>query len=184
MSSEKPAAGSRWHRVGIVLKRELRELIPPTLFFLVAFSLLLVTQALVLLDYGIDLLKLSQAVIGALVAGKILLIVNVFPFVDRYPARPLIWNTLWKALVYNLAALIFRYLEALIPLWIEHGSLATGSDALFAAIHWPHFWLVQLWLAVLFLIYCAVCELSRALGRDRLLALFFGRRAGAVGTEA
>lgn len=177
MPSETPATKHHKGGVGAFLKKELLELIPPTLFFLVAFALLLLTQALVLEDYGIDLLNLGQAVIGALVAGKVLLIVNAFPFVDRYPARPLIWNTLWKALIYNLAALFIRYLEALIPRWIDKGSFGAGNDALFAEIHWPHFWLVQLWLAVLFLIYCAGCELSRALGRDKLIALFFGPRS-------
>lgn len=176
MSQDKPASGGHRSRVWAVIKKEVRELIPPTVFFLVAFTLLLVTQALVLEDYGVDLLDLGQAVIGALIAGKILLIVDIFPFVDRYPTRPLIWNTLWKALVYNIAALIVRYLEAVIGLWIDKGSFGAANDALFAGIHWPHFWLVQLWLAVLFLVYCAGCELSRALGRETLIALFFGPR--------
>ena len=174
--TKSPDAGHRHRGVGAFLKKEVRELIPPTIFFMVSFGLLLCTQALVMRDYGIDLFDLGQAVIGALIVGKILLIVDAFPFVDRYPARPLIWNTLWKAVIYNIAAIFFRWLEALVPLWIHHGSFSAGNDALFAGIHWPHFWLIQLWLAVLFLVYCAGCELSRAVGRDKLIALFFGPR--------
>lgn len=171
-----PATPSAKHPrggVGAFLKKELRELIPPTIFFLIAFLLLLLTQALVLEQYGIDKLDLVQAVIGALIAGKVLLIVDAFHFVDRFPDRPLIWNTLGKALLYNIAALLFRYLEAAIPLWLDHG-FSAGNATLMAAVHWPHFWLVQLWLAVLFLIYCAAREFFHAIGRERVLALFFG----------
>jgi hypothetical protein len=177
MHESKPQDSGHHHGVGAFLKKEVRELIPPTIFFMISFALLLLTQALVLKDYGVDLFDIGQAVIGALIVGKVLLIVNAFPFVDRYPARPLIWNTLWKALVYNIAAILVRYLEAVIGLWIDHGSFGAANDALFAGIHWPHFWLVQLWLAVLFLIYCAGGELSRAIGREKLIALFFGPRS-------
>jgi hypothetical protein len=168
------------HHAGSILKKELRELIPPTVFFMITFTLLLITEALVEADYGIDTIEFGKAVIGALIVGKVLLIVDIFPFIDRYPARPLIWNTLWKTVIYNVAALIVRYLEALIGLWIDKGSLGAANDALFAEIHWPHFWLIQLWLAVLFLVYCGGAELSRAIGRDKLIALFFGPRPAKV----
>jgi len=167
-------------RFGAFLKKELHELIPPTIYFLIAFTLLLVTQALVLEGYAPDAVDISKAVIGALIAGKVLLIADAFSFVDRYPDRPALWNTLWKTLIYNLAALLVRYLEAVIPLWIDKGSFGAGNAALFAEIHWPHFWLVQMWLAVLFFVYCAAVETIRRVGRQQFRALFFGSRAGAT----
>jgi len=173
-----PAASGRSgaRRVLDFLRREIREVIPPTLFFYVAFGLLLITQALVLAEHGIELLDFGAAALGALMVGKILLIVDKFRFVDRFPDRPLIYNTLWKALLYNLAALIFRYAEAVIPLAIDKGGFLAGNEALFAAIAWPRFILVQLWLAVLLVVYCAARELFRKLGPGEVRALFFGRR--------
>ncbi|WP_281171349.1 hypothetical protein [Desulfatirhabdium butyrativorans] len=38
---------------------------------------------------------------------------------------------------------------------------------------WPQFWLIQMWLAVLFLIYCAMRELVRVIGRDKVIHMFF-----------
>ncbi len=166
-------------RFSRVIGRELRELVAPSIFFFIAFGLLVITQALVLEEYGIQSAELGKAAIGALVAGKIFLIADRFPFINRFPGRPLIYNTLWKAFIYNVAALLFRYLERVIPLIGDKGSFGAANDALLAAISWPHFLLVQLWLAVLFLGYCAARELIRAVGRDRVRELFFGRKTPA-----
>ena len=38
---------------------------------------------------------------------------------------------------------------------------------------WPHFWLLQMWLAVLFLIFCALRELIRVIGRDKFIHYVF-----------
>jgi hypothetical protein len=39
---------------------------------------------------------------------------------------------------------------------------------------WPHFWAVQILLLLLILLYCTIRELVRIIGRDRILAMFFG----------
>ncbi|MDX2312683.1 MAG: hypothetical protein QNL90_01305, partial [Gammaproteobacteria bacterium] len=39
---------------------------------------------------------------------------------------------------------------------------------------WPHFWAIQIWLLVLFFMFCALRELIRALGRERVRAMFIG----------
>jgi hypothetical protein len=39
---------------------------------------------------------------------------------------------------------------------------------------WPHFWLIQIWLLVLFFVYCSLRELVRAIGRDKVIKMFFG----------
>lgn len=174
---QESGTGQRPRRsVGAVIMKEVREVIPPTVFFFFTFTLLLVTQALVLEGYGVDTLDMGKAAIGALLVGKILLIADKLPFIDRFPDRPLIWNTLWKALIYNIGALLFRYLEAVIPLAIDHG-FGAANEQLFASIHWPHFILVQLWLAVLFVVYCGARELIRSIGPERVRALFLGGAA-------
>ena len=50
-------------------------------------------------------------------------------------------------------------------------------------IVWPHFWGVQLWLLVLLLVYCAIRELVRALGRERVTQMFFKEPASPVSTK-
>jgi hypothetical protein len=42
------------------------------------------------------------------------------------------------------------------------------------AVIWPHFWAVQILMLLLFLQYCTLREFARALGGQRMRALFLG----------
>lgn len=156
------------------LKHELLEVIPPAVFFFIAFQVIAFTRALMLEQYGIRVSTFVAATVAALVVAKVVLIADHLPLINRFPEKPLIYNVVWKTLVYLLAALLVRYLEHLIPFAREHGGLAAANRHLLDEVVWPHFWAVQIWLLVLLLVYCALRELVRALGRERVLHLFFG----------
>ena len=87
--------------------------------------------------------------------------------------KPLIYNVAWKTAIYFAASLAVRYGEHLIHFWRRSGDLATANRRLINEIVWPHFWGVQLWLLVLLLVYCTFRELVRALGRERVIQMFF-----------
>jgi hypothetical protein len=158
------------------IKQVFFEILPPTIFFFIAFSLILATKRLMLSEYGIPWTGFGEAVIGALLVAKVVLIVDKLPFVNKFPEKPLIYNTLWKSLIYFLAALFIHYLMQVIPLLVKHESLMEASRHLFDEIVWSRFWLIQMWLTVLFLIYCAMRELIRVVGRDKFIHMFFGRQ--------
>lgn len=162
--------------IGHWLVREIREIIPPTIFFFIAFALLLLTQALVLQEHDIDAWDWGRAIVGALIVGKVVLIVDHFRFVDRYPDRPLIWNVLWKTLIYNVAATAVHYLEQLLPRIFDGESFAAANRALYAATDWEHIVLTHMWLAVLLLAYCGGRELVRAIGPAKVRRMFFSAR--------
>lgn len=156
------------------LKHELLEVIPPTVFFFIAFQVIAFSRALMLEQYGIQVSTFVSATIAALVVAKVVLIVDVFPFVNRFPEKPLIYNVVWKTAIYLVAALLVRYVEHLFPFVRESGDLAVANRRLFGELVWPHFWAVQLWLLVLFFVYCALRELIRAMGREKVRGMFFG----------
>jgi len=156
------------------LKHEFFEIIPPTIFFFIAFSLLMGTQRLIQREYGIPLTGFGMAFIGALLVGKVVLIADALPFVNKFPDKPLLYNVVWKALIYFMAALLFRYLEHLIHFLMKHESFLEAHSHLMEEIVWPHFWLIQMWLAVLFFVYCAMRELVRAIGREKVIQMFIG----------
>jgi hypothetical protein len=155
------------------VKHELDELIPVTLFFFVAFQLLALTDALILKEYGIRISIFATAAIGALVAAKVVVITDHFALVNRFPDKPLIYNVVWKTLIYFAGWLVIRYAEHFIHFWRETGNAAEANRQLFGKIVWPHFWGVQLWMAVLLLVFCAFRELVRAVGRERIIKIFF-----------
>ncbi|MGD0279511.1 MAG: hypothetical protein ABSC11_09415 [Smithella sp.] len=156
------------------IKNNFFEILPPTIFFLIAFLLILFTKLMILSEYGISWTGLGAAVVGAMLVGKVVLMVDKLPFVNKFPDRPLIYNTLWKSFIYFLAALLVRYLMQVLPLLRRHENLVEVNRHLVNEVVWPHFWILQMWLAVLFLIFCAMRELIRVLGRDKFILMFFG----------
>lgn len=159
------------------IKRNYVEILPPTIFFLIAFCLILVTKRLILREYGISWTGFGAAIIGALLVGKVVLIVDKLPFVNKFPDHPLIYNTSWKSLIYFLAALLVHYLDHVVPLLTKHESFMVANRHLVDEMVWPQFWLIQMWLAVLFFIYCAMRELVRVIGRDKVIHMFFVGRS-------
>jgi len=155
------------------LKKELEELIPVTVFFFLAFQLLALTDAMILRQYGIKITVFLGAVLAALVVAKVVIITDHFALVNRFPEKPLIYNVVWKTLIYFIAWLAIRYLEHFFHFWRETRAVATANHRMFAETIWPHFWILQLWILVLLLVYCSFRELVRALGRERVIRMFF-----------
>ena len=170
-------------KLGQSLKHEIRELIPVTLFFFVSFQLLALTEALMLEQYGIRVSAFLTATVMALVVAKVVLITDHFALVNRFPDKPLIYNVVWKTVIYVVAALAFRYAEHFVHFWRQTGNVAEANRRLIDEVVWPHFWGVQLWLLVLLFVYCAFRELVRALGRKRIIRMFFRDTPQAVHEE-
>ncbi len=164
------------NKIAARVKEEILEVIPPTIFFFVAFHIIAFTRALMLLQYGIHVSTAAGATVAALVVGKVVLIADNLPFINRFPEKPLIYNVVWKTGIYVLSALLVRYIEHLIPFLWQYGSVRTATRHLLEDVVWSHFWAVQIWLLVLFFIYCALRELIRVLGRRAVIEMFFGRR--------
>jgi hypothetical protein len=160
--------------LGARIKHEVLSIIPPTLFFFVAIGLLMLTKRLMLQQYGIPFSDFAAVIVGALIVGKVVLIVDHLPFINRFPEKPLIYNVAWKTVIYVLAAFLVRLAEHLVPLTIKYASFREAIERVVDEIVWPHFWVIYLWLSVLLFVYCALRELIRAIGRDQVLRLFFG----------
>jgi hypothetical protein len=90
-------------RLWEVMKHEFHEVLPPTIFFLVAFHIVVLDRILLLRQYGLSLTSVAGATVAALLVAKIVLITDKFPFVNRFPDKPLIYNVVWKTAIYVAA---------------------------------------------------------------------------------
>ena len=156
------------------LKQEFLSVIPVAVFFFVAFQLLALTKALILREFDIEIWGFVTAAVAALVVAKVIMVIDLLPFVNRFPDKPLVYNVTWKASIYFVAACLARYVEHLVLLVREYGDLITANRHLFDDIIWSRFWVIQIWLLVLLLIYCVLKELVRVFGASRVRAVFFG----------
>src|SRR5262249_42251923 len=144
-----------WHKG----KHEFLEVLPPTIFFFITFHIVLLDRALMLREYGLQLSSMAAATVIPLPLAKRMLLAAIVPFINHCPEKPLIYNVVWKAIIYVAASLFVHYLEHFIPLWWKTGSFTDGNRDLWREIVWPHFWAIQLWLVVLIFVYCAAREL-------------------------
>lgn len=160
-------------KLSTTISKEIRELIPPTAFFFVSLHLVALIRALMLKGTGIDIATSASVTLGSLILGKAVLLADMLPFINRYPDKPLIYNVAWKTVIYVLVALLIHYLEELVKYWRQTGGFISGNQKLLAEISWPHFWAIQIILALLVVMYCAVHELARVLGGDQLRKMFF-----------
>jgi hypothetical protein len=167
-------------KVAETLKDEVLELIPPTIFFFIAFHIIALSKALILRQYGISASATAGVAIGALLVGKAVLFADLLPFVNLFPNKPLIYNIVWKTIIYGIAATFVHYLEELIPVWWRMGDFVAANHRLWQEMVWPHFWVIQLWLLVLLFVYCLGSEWVHVVGPREARKMFFGavKRSG------
>lgn len=156
------------------IKEEIKELLPPTIFFFLALHLIAIIRFLLLEGTGITLGTSASVTVAALILGKAVLIADLLPFINRYPQKPLVYNIAWKTSIYVLVALLVHYLERLVEVWREAGGLVAANQKLLAEIVWPHFWAIQIVLFVLIAMYCMMHELVRVVGKEKVMRIFFG----------
>jgi len=161
-------------RLTAKIKEEFLEMIPPTIYFFVILHIIAFVRVLMTKNTGLPLPTSVSITVAALVLGKSVVIAELLPFINRYPEKPLIWNVCWKTTIYFFVALFIHYLEHLYGFWKEAPGVVAANQKLFAVIVWPHFWAIQILLALLIVMYCVMCELVRVIGADKMKAMFFG----------
>src|SRR5215475_14436399 len=93
-----------WHW----LKHEFHEVIPPTISFLISFHIVVLDRKLMLRQYGLPRSSIASATVAALLVAEVVLIADALPFVNGFPAKPLMYNILWKTATYVAAAFAQR----------------------------------------------------------------------------
>jgi hypothetical protein len=156
------------------IKHEAMKALPPTIFFFVILHIVALIRSLMIKGSGVDLPVSTSVLIASLILGKSVLVADMLPFINRFPDKPLLWNVIWKTLMYALVALIVHYLERLYDYWKETAGFLDANALLWADMNWPRFWAVQLLLVTLIFMYCVIAELARVIGRDRLKTMFIG----------
>jgi hypothetical protein len=171
------ASGGFARRTGAFLLREFREILPPTIFFIIGFNLILLTTNLILANYGEQFSSYLLATAAALVVGKAVLVANAMRSIRYYDRAPLIRPILFKTVFYWAIVFVARLLEHWIKYWlVEHHPLGTFLPHMIATFSWDRFIAIQLWIFVLFLVYVAATEFNHLFGEGELWHILFTSR--------
>ena len=157
--------------------KQLREVLPPTLFFAIGFNLIVLTTQLILADYLVHFANFMLVTMSALIVGKAVLVANALPFFRRFDTAPLVQPVLFKTLIYCAIVLLVRFLERLGKYWLAGGSLSGIPEYVANHFSWNRFIAIQIWVFVLFLIYTIGAELNSLFGSGELAKILFTRRS-------
>jgi hypothetical protein len=164
-------------RVGVWGLHELREILPPTLFFVIGFNLIVLTTNLILADYKVAFANFMLATAGAFVVGKAVLVTNAMPLLRRYDRAPLLIPILYKTVFYWAIVFIARLLEHFIRFWlVEHNPVSSFLPHMAATFSWHRFAAIQIWILVLFLVYVTASEFNHLFGEGELGRILFTYR--------
>lgn len=162
-------------RCGFWLYREVIRASPTILYFVVTFQLIVITQMLLMSRDHVPFDILITAVVAALVVAKGVVLIDMLPIFRNDATKPIAINIFHKAPFYLLAGFGARFLEQKVTMML-HPQHEPGLDVLqFPA---PGFWAVQIWLAVLMLLYLTLREVVIAVGPADFTVRFFGPRFG------
>lgn len=115
------------------------------------------------------------AVIQALILGKVIMIGAVLRIGRGLEQKPLIFPTVYKALIFTCLVIVFNIAEHVVKgIWQGHGAVAGLAGFIKRA---PHELLAgSLVIFVALIPFFAVKELGRVLGEAKISALFFQAR--------
>jgi hypothetical protein len=163
-------------RIGARLLHEMREAVPPTIFFFLGFNFVVLTSNLLVAHYVIGLSNFMLATVGALVVGKAVLVANKMSLLRRYDRAALIRPILFKTAFYWLAVFFARLLERFVHFVLEGNGPGGFGSYLITTFSWHRFLAISLWLFVLFLIYVTVSEFIHFFGPGEIRRLLFTNR--------
>ena len=169
-------------RIWAIVAKEIREALPATIFFLILFHMIGLTKAVVLDEYSFTALRSAGATVGALIVAKAVLIVEALPIARLSSNRPIL-QILWKTLLYGVVALLFRFVEELIPLLSKHGGLVSAIKAMRGEVSWALFAVLALWILGGLFLYCLASELVQAVGPDKVKEALFTGMEGRSGSD-
>jgi hypothetical protein len=158
------------------VKEEVRKLLVAAVFFAIGFCIIILHNRLLTEGSTIHIASYARAIVGGLIVAKVLLSVDMLPFVHAFPNKPLAQNITWKTSLYLVAGVGFLYTEPMLRHLLKGEGVHASRFAAWRELMQPQTGATLIWVAVLLIAFVTMQELSRVIGTEDLKRLFFGRR--------
>jgi hypothetical protein len=158
--------------IGEKIKHEIKAVVLVTLFFAAWLVVLMGIKALILEDYHIHFAGFSMALVGALILGKVVLVLEHVPLGAWLRKHPVLVEVFVRTLLYAIGTLVVLLLERAIESRHEHGGFLPALAKVFEHRDMPHVWVNTICLGGALLFYNLLSTLNRHLGTGGLARVF------------
>ena len=158
-----------------------RHMLPPVIYFFIAFNLISFTTHAAVQSTWFDLSSFILATTTALVVAKVVLVVDKVRFIDKFRGGPLIWPVLYKSIFYSAVVFVVRILEKVVGFAVDTDGFGPAFWNSILDFTWHRFVAVHLWIFVCFLVYVTATEFNALVGHGQLFRLFFRHRSSEYG---
>ena len=147
------------------------------LYLLLCLGLMVNFKRAILADYGINYREYGYVIIEAFILAKIILIGHLWQLEKRrFMDKPLIYTTVYSALIFSLLVICFNVIEQVIEGWLQHKAVAETFQEMLEK-GWHQMLARCLFVFIIFIPYFAFIEVGRLMGEGQLFALFFHKRS-------
>jgi fumarate reductase subunit D len=151
------------------------EMLPPVLFFFIALGLILVVVKLLALQYSIRFYAFARATIGALILGKMVLLMEMAERKRKSSRYPRAIVVALKTVTYAMGVIVFEFGERVVSAWHKTGSLGDALARVKANANFDRFFALLILGCMVIAMYLVMEEISHAMGEGALTRLFFKR---------
>lgn len=156
---------------GKKIREELRQLALAMLYFAAWIGLLVVLKALILAEYQIEFRQWSAILVGALVLGKVVLILDHVSLGAWIRKRPAVVDVIARTILYGLGVLVVLLIEKAFEGRHEYGGFGPALTAAFRHADAPHIWANTICLSGALFGYNVLTVVRRHLGEGGLARL-------------
>jgi len=165
--SQGSAAVARW------VTGEFLEILPTVLFFFIALLVILALLKLFVSQYSIEFYAFSKAAVGALIIGKVVLLMDWAESRRRVSTHPRIVVIACKTFIYGLAVVALGIGERLFHSYRRTGDFRDAAGLVIANANLDRFLGCVLLITLVVSAYLTMEEINRAMGKGALFTLFF-----------
>src|SRR5215471_10733365 len=160
---------------------ELRAVLVTTFYFAVCFGLLVLLKRLYLAEYEIEFAGLSLALVGALIAAKVVLVMEHVSLGQWVRNHAALVEVLLRTLLYSIGAFAVLLLEKGFEARHEHGGFVAGVTWVFQNREVHQVWADTIGVGCAMLLFNSMSVMQRQLGKGYLRRLFLSRPQGDAG---
>ena len=155
------------------IEQDLLEAIPAIVFFIITFNIIHLSEILALRPGDKSFTGFFGATLGAIVAGKVIILARSLPFIDAFPKKPLIYNISWKFFIFGSVAILVELLDFIVKkTWYDNFTVAI--DTTMHILQLPFFWSIQIWVLLLFFFFVVFSEYTHVLGEKKVVRILLG----------